>query len=181
MNHRGLHLNREGSAQLQKNMANILKAKNTSSCEDIAGRESVNSYSNVFRHGLAIACLNINSLLAHIDDLKIFMVNCKIDILCINETKLDSSVSNSEIYLSGYDVVRLDRNVNGRNGGGVCIYIRSNLNFRIRKDLANKDLEFLLVEISKPRSKPFLVDTWYRPPSSPQESKLLCLKKLSIR
>ena len=50
------------------------------------------------------------------------------------------------------------------------IYIRSNLNFRIRKDLANKDLEFLLVEISKPRSKPFLVDTWYRPSSSPQES-----------
>ena len=63
------------------------------------------------------------SLLAHIDDLKFFMVNCKIDVLCINETKLDSSVSNSEIYLSGYDVVRLDRNVNGRNGGGICVYI----------------------------------------------------------
>ena len=63
------------------------------------------------------------SLLAHIDDLKFFMVNCKIDVLCINETKLNSSVSNSEIYLSGYDVVRLDRNVNGRNGGGICVYI----------------------------------------------------------
>ena len=52
----------------------------------------------------------------------------------------------------------------------VYIYIRSNLNFCIRKDLANKDLAFLLVESSKPRSKPFLVGTWYRPPSSPQES-----------
>ena len=66
--------------------------------------------------------------------------------------------------------MRLDQNVSGRNGGGVCIHIRSNLNFHIRKDLANKDLEFLLVEISKPRSKPFLVGTWYRPPSSPQVS-----------
>mgnify|MGYP002803813395 FL=1 len=32
LNHRGLHLNREGSAMLQKNMANILKTKNISSC-----------------------------------------------------------------------------------------------------------------------------------------------------
>ena len=54
----------------------------------------------------------------------------------------------------------------------VYTYELSNLNFRIRKDLANKDLEFLLVEISKPRSKPFLVGTWYRHGY---------LKKLSIR
>ena len=29
--------------------------------------------------------------------------------ISINETKLDSSIGNSEIHLSGYDVVRLDR------------------------------------------------------------------------
>jgi exonuclease III len=84
-------------------------------------------------------------LLAHIDDLTIFMDNSKIDILSINEPKLDSSISNSEIHLSGYDVVRLDRKVNGRSGGGVCMYIRSNLNFRIREDLANNDLEILII------------------------------------
>jgi exonuclease III len=120
-------------------------------------RETVNSlsashisnteapYTRLFSNGLAIACLNINSLLAHIDDLTIFMDNSKIDILSINEPKLDSSISNSEIHLSGYDVVRLDRKVNGRSGGGVCMYIRSNLNFRIREDLANNDLEILII------------------------------------
>ena len=59
----------------------------------------------MFRHGLAIACLNINSLLAHIDDLKFFMVNCKIDILCINETKLDSSISQAVMLLDWIEML----------------------------------------------------------------------------
>ena len=127
-------------------------------------------YSNIFKSGFAIACLNINSLLVHIDELRIFMDNSNLDILAINETKLDSSISNSEIHIEGYDVVRLDREVNGRYGGGVCIYIRNNRNFRIREDLIDKNLELLMIEIVNPRSRPFLVGTWYRPPSSPGHS-----------
>ena len=68
-----------------------------------------------------------------------------------------------EVHLPGYDVVRKDRESNGRNGGGVCIYVRSNNNFQLRADLSPNNLECLTVEISKPRSKPFLVSTWYRP------------------
>ncbi len=67
---------------------------------------------------MAIACLNINSLIAHIDELRIFISNAKIDILCVNETKLDPSINDREVYLAGYEIVRRDRNVNGRNGGG---------------------------------------------------------------
>ena len=47
--------------------------------------------------------------------------------------------------------------------------MRTNLNYRIRDDLINDDLECLIVEISKPRSSVFLVGTWYRPPNSPPE------------
>ena len=54
-------------------------------------------------------------------------------------------------------------------GGGFCIYLRKNLNYRIRDDLNNDDLECLIVEISKPRSSAFLVDTSYRPSNSPPE------------
>ena len=54
-------------------------------------------------------------------------------------------------------------------GGGVCIYVRSNLNFKVRNDFMNDKLECLIIEISKPRSRPFLVGTWYRPPNSPRE------------
>ena len=41
---------------------------------------------NFFNRGLAIACLNINSLTAHIDELRVFMRDSKIDILAINES-----------------------------------------------------------------------------------------------
>ena len=112
--------------------------------------------------------LNINSLIAHIDQLRIFIhsLRSNIDVLAINETKLDSSIANNEISIPGYDVVRRNRQHHGRNGGGVCLYVKSNLNFKIRDDLANKDLELIFVQISNPRSRPFLVGTWYRPPSS---------------
>ena len=116
--------------------------------------------------GLQMASLNINSLLAHIDELRLFLSSTKFDVFAINETKLDSTVSDNEIYVSGYEVVRKDRKVNGRNGGAVCIYIPSNLNYHIRSDLANEYLECICIEIIKPRSKPFIISTWYRPPSS---------------
>ena len=97
------------------------------------------------------------------------MDDCKIDILLINETKLDSTVHNSHVYIPGFKIVRKDRRVNGRKGGGVCIYLRTNLDYRKRDDLTNDDLECLIIEISEPRSSEFLIGTWYRPPNSPPE------------
>ena len=45
----------------------------------------------------------------HIDELRIYMNISKLDILAINETKLDSSISNCELDITGYGIVRLDR------------------------------------------------------------------------
>ena len=49
--------------------------------------------------GFVMAALNINSLPAHLDDLQFFVLDYKIDVLAINETKIDSSVNNNGIYL----------------------------------------------------------------------------------
>ena len=89
---------------------------------------------------------------------------------------LDQTISDHEVCLPGFDIIRKDRRVNGRQGGGVCIYVRANLNFKIRNDLQSEILENLIVEIIKPQSKSILVSTWYRPPDSPVSS-LLNLKK----
>ena len=53
---------------------------------------------NPFGRGFVMAALNINSLLAHLDDLNFFVLDSKIDVLAINETKIDSSVNDNEIY-----------------------------------------------------------------------------------
>ena len=75
----------------------------------------------------SVAPAPLNSLLANIDQLRIFLSIHKIDILAINETKLDSSITSNEIHISGYDIVRRDRPHNGRHGGGICIFIKTNL------------------------------------------------------
>ena len=99
------------------------------------GESNVNSLSCSvdkipFQRGMVMASLNINSLLAHIDELRIFINSTKVDILCINETKLDTSIKDHEVYLPGFEIIRRVRIVNGRNGGGVCIYIRCNIYIR---------------------------------------------------
>lgn len=58
--------------------------------------------------------------------------------------------------------VATDRPLNGRKGGGVCLYI----NYDVRKDLVFDQLEALSIEISTPKSKSFIVVTWYIPPNS---------------
>ena len=113
--------------------------------------------------GFKMAFLNIVSLLKKIDEINFSMTNKFIDLIAFNETRLDPNITDNMVSLDGYDVIRKDRS---RNGGGVCIYLRSSINYKIRKDLVPPELEAVCVEIIKPHSKPFLVTTVYRPPSS---------------
>ena len=119
------------------------------------------------KRGFKLAALNVNKLSTHIDELKILLGENPIDVLAINETKLDDSISDNEVYIPGYEIVRRDRTSNG--GGGVCFYIRSSINFLYRSDLNIPNLENLCIGVNKPRSKPFLIIRWYRPPESPVE------------
>ena len=82
------------------------------------------------------------------------MQNKPFDILTLNETRLDDSVLDCEVENPGYDILRRDRN---RNGGGVSMYIRKN---------AVENIELICIEVKKPKSKPLLIATWYRPPNS---------------
>lgn len=43
--------------------------------------------------------------------------------------KFDLIIKDNEVYLFGYDVICKDCENNGRYGGGVCIYVWSNINF----------------------------------------------------
>ena len=63
-----------------------------------------------------MANLNINSLLKHIDELQVIIAEMTGQILSINETKIDNSVPDNEIRISGYNIIRKDRN---RKGVGV--------------------------------------------------------------
>ena len=110
--------------------------------------------------------LNIVSLPKYLDEVKLSLSNQLIDLIAFNETRLDLTKTNDQIKINCYDVIRKDRS---RTGGGVCIYLRSTINYRERSDLVPLDLESVCVEIIKPHSQPFIITTVYRPPNSSTE------------
>jgi exonuclease III len=122
---------------------------------------SLNSIPN--ERGFKLAFLNIVTLPSKIDEIRHSVHSKNIDLIAFNETRLDLSISDGLIHLDGYEVVRKDRS---RNGGGVCIYLRSSINYKIRSDLIPPELEAVCLEITKPQSKPFIVTTIYRPPNA---------------
>ena len=107
--------------------------------------------------------MNINSLTKHIDELRILLFDYSVDIISINETKLDDTIKSCEVHIPGYEFIRRDRN---RQGRGVRFYLKTSINFAVCSNLNVPNLENLCIEIRKPNSKPFLIATWYRPPCS---------------
>ena len=71
--------------------------------------------------------LNIVSLPKYLDEVKLSLSNQLIDLIAFNGTKRAPTKINDQIKINGYDVTRKDRS---RTGGGVCIYVRSTINYR---------------------------------------------------
>ena len=69
-------------------------------CHVTTRGKSYNIDNNSFGRGLVMASLNINSLLAHIDQLREVMSSSEIDVLSINETKL---------HLPDFEIIRKEK------------------------------------------------------------------------
>ena len=74
----------------------------------------------------SIGYLNTNSLSEKITYLREICLKTSIDILCVDETKLDSSYPNAQFHIDGYQFppFRKDRN---NFGGGKMVYIRDGI------------------------------------------------------
>jgi len=116
--------------------------------------------------GFKMGFVNINSLTRHYNELLVFMANQNLDVLALNETKLDYRSSTDDINIPGYNCIRKDRD---SRGGGVCIYLRHSLTYTRKACYEIDGLEMIAIELNCANSKPFLLTTWYRPPKSPNE------------
>lgn len=76
----------------------------------------------------SILLFNSRSLFNKLDDLKIRVISCQPDIICITETWLDESVNDNAILLPGYSLIRQDRD---SRGGGVLLYHKSALSVSV--------------------------------------------------
>ena len=116
--------------------------------------------------GLKIAHLNVRSLRNKVDLLRLEQFdNVAIDVLTLSETWLDSNIQDSEICLPGFTLVRRDRE-GSKSGGGVAIYVRDGLPFRVRNDLNTGENECLWIELNRAKCKPTLICCLYREPNA---------------
>ena len=87
------------------------------------------------------------------DEVKHLFENSPFHIVSFSETWLDSTIPNECVNMSGYTAVRKDRN---RIGGGIIIYVKNNIFFKIRDDMRDEELELIVLQIELHKQKPFI-------------------------
>ena len=128
--------------------------------------------------GLHIAHLNVRSLLGGhtFDMLKQQIQGSNIDIFTVSETWLTEAIPDGTVEISGFGLVRFDRQWNEGNtgnepkrGGGLACYIRDGINFsdavHANLNTSCKDLESVWIKLELDNIRPIVVITAYRPPN----------------
>ena len=148
------HLNNTNTKVLEDELTNALLFENS--------RNNNEDKFQIFnKRGLHFMHVNINSVLPKIEELRYIARTGKISVIGISESKLNSSITNEEISIPGYEIVRKDRN---RNGGGVLAYIKECFSHNLREDFDSEN-ESIFFEIFLPRTRPILIGVVYRPPN----------------
>ena len=99
---------------------------------------------------------------------RLLVQQIKHEIITISETWLNSTVSNADIELEGYKILRLDRL--GKVGGGVCMYYRNDIKVSYLKELSSISsfgFHQLWVKIQHRKLRSIIVCVVYRPPDCP--------------
>ena len=78
--------------------------------------------------------------------------------LCFCETFLHDGIQDSEIQIPDFSIVRSDRY--SRVGGGVCVYVRTTVNFKICLCFSNSVRELLILKLQNPSTIIIII---YRP------------------
>ncbi len=107
---------------------------------------------------------NVNSLTSKLDsDVRPLLNAYDFAVFALQETKLNSTVKLSELNVPNYSFFRRDRPKNGRNGGGVGLYILNSLKPKRIKLLSAPNLELIAAEIMI-RGRNMIVASVYNPP-----------------
>ena len=113
-----------------------------------------------------LATLNINTIANKFTALKEIVSN-HIDILIIEETKLDETFPKGSFEIPGFkEPFRKDRN---KHGGGIMVFVREDIPSRELTTVKfRENIEGLFIEINLRKSKWLLFAT-YKPPSFSKE------------
>ena len=115
----------------------------------------------------SIGHLNTQSICSIFTVFEILMNTYQFDIMTLSETWLrDNKDILSHVKITGYNIEYNNRDK--KRGGGVGMYIKDTLPYRVRKDITalDSDIEHLWVELKgRNKNQPYLVASVYQPKS----------------
>ena len=119
------------------------------------------------RSSIRFAHVNVNSLREHFSDVKNLMVNKDVEVFALTKTWLTPDVPSNCLNIDSFHFVRNNRKLAASNkksfrlrcrrrrlflqGGGVLIYIRSGIRFKVlaeSKLTHMNETEFILIELT---------------------------------
>ena len=110
---------------------------------------------------------NTRSMVNKLDEINTVITINKCNIAVITESWLSSNITNALVSIPGYFCIRKDR-PNDQRGGGLCTYIKADLDFVELNDLTDENFEtqwFLLKPERLPRGiNSIILATVYHPP-----------------
>ena len=122
---------------------------------------------------MKFAHININSYRNKYVALQEILYEKLADVLVIAETKPDNSFPDDQFEVDGYTMYRKDRDA---NGGGLLLFIRSDIKTRQRADLETSETESICIELNLGKAK-WLIMGAYKPPSMKPDTFTFDLQK----
>ena len=149
----GIHLQNLGTSILSKNFIEFVNNYLFSNFDDrfwLSESYQSNDFHSVvsglinfrkaYQNNPLIGYININSLREKIVSLREVLSKAPIDILCVDETKLDASFPDHQFKISGYQFPPLRRDRNSK-GGGKIVFVCKGFIVKHMKNFDNKNTE----------------------------------------
>ena len=128
-----------------------------------------NSQCSIGKSKLSCLYLNARSIVNKHNELEMYVLEEKFDIVCITETWMNSSILDSEMSISGYSLHRKDRNdVDKHRGGGVAVYVHNDLSCVHREEIFEQNFPETIWCNINCNGRNTLIGVCYRAPDSVQ-------------
>ena len=106
-----------------------------------SNEEKPHLWSTQYLERLNVLHVNIQSIERNFENLKADECELVCNIICVSETWCSNTElqNSSNLSLAEFDSTPYERSKTSRRGGGVLIFIKKNLSYKIRKDLSESD------------------------------------------
>ena len=124
--------------------------------------EGLQKWRNQYCSSLLIGYLNINFLQHKIDSLREILKKSSLEIICVDETKLDEGFPESQCKIDGYQFppFRRDRD---KHGGGKVVYIKEGVMVNRIKEFETNRSETICLELTISNKKWFIIYAYRSP------------------